>query len=283
VATLKLKTWYKEETTVYGHLLLPFIRNYIEKIRDLTNCVIELYEYTRYSMPDEYNWDELFSVLKEFGLKYVEHIESPVSERGLVEAVGGKEGSACFAASRAGDLYAFFVTSDYTEFYIFQFTRNDVYLMKVYEKLGEQESKMNLTRDIAREELGMLNIVQELVKALQSAPVTPSLERVRTTSIVELLKRSREQLEKATALPISILKQAGRAANIVFKEREDKRLEAYLVLGKHGMYVVAFTVPLWQEGEGGWKVDVLLRRVDPRTAWKCIKKREDCQLLRELF
>jgi len=275
---LKFETWYKEETSVYGHLLLP--RRDTEKIRYLVNWFFELDNSVRFNIVDEYDWDELDNILNEFGLKYVKIIDSPVYKDGLREAVG-KKGFAYYAASQNGDLYAFFVANDYSEFYIFQFTSNDAHLMKVYRKLKEEEGNAKLARDIAREELEMLKVVQELVNALQSAPATPPPERIRTTNIVELFKKEQEYLEKATALPISILKQVGRAANIAYTEEGDKRIEAYLVLGRHGMYIVAFARPiLWQE-EGSKVLDVLLRRVDPSTAWKCIK--EGCQLLRELF
>jgi hypothetical protein len=279
---VKFGTWYKEETSVYGHLLLP-LRD-VDKIRHLTNCIMELDYYLRFNMVDEYNWDELHEVLKEFGLKHVKTIDAPISERGLREAIG-KEGFAYCAGSQNGDLYAFFLTDDYSEFYIFQFTKTDISIMKIYEKLKEEENNVNLARDIAREELEMLKLVQELMSTLQSAPPSPP-ERTRwhTSDIVELWKKTREQLKKATALPISILERAGRAANIIYTEKGDKHVEVYLVFGKHGIYIVAFTVPThWWEKEEGWKVlDVLVRRVDPDTASSCFEE-EGCQLLRELF
>jgi hypothetical protein len=276
MSALKLRTWYKEGATVYGHQLLP-LRD-VDEIRRLVNRIFELDKYVRFNMSDEYNWDELDNILGEFGLKYVKHVDAPVRERGIREAVG-KDGSAYYAASRNGDLYAFFVSDDYSEFYVFQFARNDVYLMKIFEKLEEGENNAKLARDIAREELELVRAAQELVS------IAPELSPEQRSALAA--SSALEQMEYthklAGEIAAAALGRVGRTKSIAYVET-DKHVGAFLVFGKHGMYIVAFAVPLlWWEREDGWRVlNVLLRRVDPSTAWRCIKEEGDC-LLRELF
>ncbi|MCC6050858.1 MAG: hypothetical protein LM580_09140, partial [Thermofilum sp.] len=276
-AALKLRMWYDKETSVYGHQFLP--SRDVDKIRRLVDLIFQLDRDVRFNMPDEFNWDELYEVLEEFGLKYVKPVDAPVYEDGIREAVG-KDGLAHYAVSRNGDLYVFFVPDDYSEFYIFQFTRNDVYLMKIFEKLNEKENNVRLVRDIAREELELMRVAQELMNA---APALSPEQRSALSSLGALQQIERTH-EVANEIATSFLGRAGSAKSIIYTET-DKHIEAFLVFGKHGIYIVAFAVPLfWWEKEGGWRVlDMLLRRVDPSAAWRCIKEEEGCQLLRELL
>ena len=276
---MKLRTWYKEETSVCGYQLLP-LHHDVEKIRYLVNRIFQLDKYVRFNMVDEYNWDELGKILEEFGLKFVKPIDAPPCvQNGIREAVG-KNGFADYAVSGGGDLYAFFVPDDYSEFYIFQFTESDVHYMKIFGKLREEENACALVRDIAREELELVRVAQELM-SVAPAPPSPEQRSALDASVLEQIEYTHKL---ASEIATSILGQVGRTKSITYTET-DKHIEAYLVFGKHGMYIVAFTVPLfWWEEEGGWKVlDMLLRRVDPSAAWRCIEEEEGCQLLRELF